>query len=220
MSKYTVELRRVCETFTRAEVESWFKDWELSDYLTTDEINVVNQRGTFDKNKMAKMIVDAYYMREIGYETVSLFRHYAKLQMREIMGSYAQLIYSAAIKFDPLVNEDYVEQFTRDNNTAGNSSTSSNGSGFGITSDTPQSKLTKQDLMDGTYATTATGDETTTSGTTDASGTEHETYTRSLKGNRGISSNAPYLIEQYREYIRNIYGEIIEKCGILFMQIY
>lgn len=220
MAKYSVELRRVAETFTREEVESWFTDWELSDYLTAEEIDVINQRGTFNKQSLAKQIVDAYWMREIGFETVSLFRHYAKLQMREIMGKYAQIIYSAAIKIDPLVNEDYTETFTRNVNTKGDSNTNSNGTGFGIASDTPQTRITKADLLAGTYATTATGDETTTSGTTNATGSEDETYTRTLKGNRGISSNAPYLIRQYRDIIINIYGEIIEECSPLFMSIY
>lgn len=220
MSKFSVQLRYVCDTFTREEVENWFKDWDLSDYLTPNEINVINQRNTFSKDSLAKQIVDAYYMREIGFETIGLFKHYAKTTMRQIMGEYAQIIYSASIKIDPLVNEDYVESFSRDANNNGSSNTNSTGEGFGITSDTPQSKLTKEQLMNGTYATTATGDTTSTSGNTTANGTEHETYTRSLKGNRGISSNAPYLIQQYRDYIINIYGEIIEKCSDLFMGIY
>lgn len=220
MSKYTIQLRRICDTFGREEVESWFKNWELSDYLTAAEIAVVNTRGTFDKDKLAEMIVDSYYMREIGTETVGLFKYYAKLQMREIMGKYAQFIYSAAIEFDPLVNENYTESFTRNVNTRGDSNTSSNGTGFGITSDTPQSEISRSDLMAGKYATTATGDETTTSGNTNATGSEDETYSRTLKGNRGISSNAPYLIQQYRDYIINIYGEIIAECSPLFVALY
>lgn len=220
MSKYTVTLRRLADVFTRSTIESWFTDWELSDYLTPAEIAVVNARGTFSKTSLAKQIVDTYWMREIGFETAGLFKNYAKMEMRRIMGRYAQIIYSAAIQFDPLVNEDYTENLSRDVNTQGESNTSSNGSGFGINSDTPQSELSKADLMAGKYATTATGDETTTSGNTNANGSEHETYTRSLRGNRGISSNAPYLIQQYRDYIINIYGEIIKECASLFMSVY
>lgn len=220
MATYTVQLRRICDTFGREEVESWFSDWELSDYLTSEEIEIVESRGTFSKASLAKQIVDAYYMREICCETAGLFKHYAKMQMREIMGTYAQLIYSASIKIDPLVNEDYTESFTRNVDTSGKSTTSSEGTGFAISSDTPQSEISKNDLLAGKYATNATADETTTSGSTDATGNESETYSRSVRGNRGISSNAPYLIQQYRDYIRNIYGEIIEKCSPLFMGIY
>lgn len=220
MSKYSVQLRRITDVYSRETVESWFTDYELTDYLTADEIAVINERGTFSKESLAKQIVDTYYMREIGFETIGLFKHYAKLKMREIMGQYAQVIYSAAIKINPLVNEDYTESFTRDVKTEGDSNTSSTGNGFGITSDTPQSGITKTDLMAGNYATTATGDETTTTGNTNATGSENETYTRSVRGNRGISSNAPYLIQQYRDYIINIYDEIVKSCNDLFMGIY
>ena len=43
MSKYTMELRKLFTPityknpiFTREEVESWFKDYDLNDYLTSD----------------------------------------------------------------------------------------------------------------------------------------------------------------------------------------
>lgn len=220
MSKYTVQLRRLCDVFGRDTIESWFKRWDLSDYLTADEIETINRRDTFSKDKLAEQIVDFYFMREIGFETPALFKTHCMIRMREIMGKYSQLIYSASIKIDPLVNEDYIESFTRDVATEGKSDTSSEGSGFGITSDTPQSELTKSDLLSGKYASGATGDETTTSGQTNASGSEKETYTRSVKGNRGITSNAPYLIKQYRNIILDIYGEIINECANLFMLIY
>ena len=32
MSKYTIELRKICEIATRDRVESWFKDYDLYDY--------------------------------------------------------------------------------------------------------------------------------------------------------------------------------------------
>ena len=45
MADYTIQLRSLFEKdrfghqyFTRAEVESWFEDYELSDYLTEEQI--------------------------------------------------------------------------------------------------------------------------------------------------------------------------------------
>ena len=38
MSKYTIELREIVETFSREEVESYFTDYNLEDYLTEQEI--------------------------------------------------------------------------------------------------------------------------------------------------------------------------------------
>ena len=41
-----------------------------------------------------------------------------------------------------------------------------------------------------------------------------------MKGNSGVSATAQKMIEQYRNNIRAIDREIIEKVGILFMRIY
>ena len=79
MAKYTFELRRLFDFYTRNTVEGWFKDYELSDYLTTEEIAVINDRGTWTKDKLAKKIVDHYLMREIGFDMVYLDEsHYIK----------------------------------------------------------------------------------------------------------------------------------------------
>ena len=75
MSKYTTELRFVCATYTRPIVEGWFKDYELSDYLTPTQIETIENAGIWSKGKLAKKIVDHYYMREIGLETPALFEH-------------------------------------------------------------------------------------------------------------------------------------------------
>lgn len=220
MSKYSVELKTVIELFTESEVKNWFKQWKLEDYLTSSQMAVVNEWGIFDKDKLVDMIIDAYYMREIGFETIALFKHYTKITMREIMGEYAYLIYSSAIDFDPLVNEDYTETFDSDRNTKGIGTTNASGSGFGVQSDTPQTNINKANLLAGNYASNTQADETTSSSDTTTSNTDQENYTRKVRGNRGISSNAPYLIEQYRDYIRNLYGEIIERCSVLFMSLY
>ena len=72
MSKYTMELRKLFTPitykepiFTRAEVEAWFKDYDLDDYLTTEQQAVITETGLWTKDKLAKKIVDHYYMREI-----------------------------------------------------------------------------------------------------------------------------------------------------------
>ena len=154
MSKYTIELRKVCDIYTRKEVENWFKDYNLEDYLSQEEIDIINQRGTWNKDKLAKKIVNHYFMHEIGQETPTLFKHYAKITMEEIMESKLPLIYSTSIKYDPMVNVDFTEKFERDiegssenqdnsssnSETSGNSSSNSsnNSSGLVVNSDTPQ----------------------------------------------------------------------------------
>ena len=45
MAKYTMELREIISTFGEDEVKSWFMDYELSDYLTPDEIKVIEEKN-------------------------------------------------------------------------------------------------------------------------------------------------------------------------------
>lgn len=224
MARYTVELRRVILTYGRDEVKSWFTSWELSDYLTPDEIAVIEQRGTFSKDKLAEQILDAYYMREIGFETPMYFRMRAIGAMREIMEEKAPLIYSAAIKYDPLVNVDFTETFHRTNNNIGksDSTSNSNGSGLAINSDTPQGQINKQSILNGDYATTTQGNESNTSvsDNSNSSSDTTEDFTRTTKGNSGVSATAQRMIQQYRDNIIMINRDIIKDLSTLFMGVY
>ena len=99
MAKYTFELRELFEPikfnppiYTREQVEGFFKDYELSDYLTSEQIEVINSAGIWNKDKLARKIVDHYYMRESGLETIGLFKHYAKVVMQELMEESALVI--------------------------------------------------------------------------------------------------------------------------------
>lgn len=212
MSKYTVELRRIIESRGEEEVLNWFMDYELTDYLTQEEINVIMERGTWSKEKLAHKIIDHYFMREIGFETVGLFRHQAKVAMQEIMEEKLPLIYSSAIKYDPLVNVDFTEEYTGQN--AGNSTSNSNG--LTVQSDTPQGQISKTDILSGKYASsTSANDIDDTTATTGS-----ESYTKRTKGNSGVSATAQKMVEQYRENIIMIDRDIIKDLSSLFMSIY
>ena len=231
MSKYSFELRELFEPikfnpplYTRSQIEGWFKDYELSDYLTQEQIDTIEEAGIWTKDKLAKKIVNHYYMRESGLETIGLFKHYAKVMMDEIMEEYLPLIYSASIYYDPLVNVDYTETFTRSANTNGssNSSSSSSSSGLVVGSNTPQGQITKAGILAGDYASSTSANENSgsISDTSQSAGTTQEAYTKSIKGNSGVSATAQKMVLQYRENIRAIDKEIIEKLDILFMGLY
>ena len=199
-------------------------DYDLTDYLTEDEIEVITERGIWSKEKLAQKIIDHYFMREIGFETPALFNHYAKVEMAEIMEEYAPLIYSASIKYDPLVNVDYTESFDRNVGTTGASvsTSSSSGSSLGVNSDTPQGQINKEAILNGTYAssTGATESENTINDNVNTVSNSEEGYTKKVKGNSGVSATAQKMIEQYRDNIRAIDREIIKKLNILFMGLY
>ena len=235
MAKYTMELREIFTTskfvpalYTRETVEGWFKNYNIEDYLTTEQINVINENGLWSKDRLARKIVDHYYMREIGFETIELFKHYVKITMEELMEKYLPLIYSSAIEYDPLVNVDYTETFERNKSdeisgTSTSSSTSS-GSGLNVASDTPQGQINKTAILNGTYASTTNANEQTNSisdsTSSSSSNDTEEDYTKRIKGNSGVSATAQKMVEQYRQNIIAIDKEIINELQILFMGLY
>lgn len=208
MSRYTTELRLIVQNTSLEEVQSWFKDYELSDYLTEEEIAVINERGTWNKDKLAELIVDHYWMHEIGLETVALFKHQVKVAMREIMEEKLPLIYSASLKYDPLVNVDFTETYEEENSQDGNAD------GLNVNSDTPQGQISKETILGGSYASSTGASE----GTSHSEGTQ--SYTRTQKGNSGSLTTAQALVQQYRKNIIMINRDIVNDLANLFMQIY
>ena len=212
MSKYTIELRNVMMLFGESTVKGWFMDYDLDDYLTTEQQEVIEEAGLWSKEKLADKIINHFYMREIGLETPELFRIKLKATMNEIMEEYLPVIYSTAIEYDPLINVDYSETYQGSNS----GSSSGSGSGLVVESDTPQGQISKTAILNGTYASQTSANESTSSSS--ASGTE--SYTKHIKGNSGVSATAQKMIEQYRDNIRTTTKDIINKLEPLFMGIY
>lgn len=224
MAKYTMELRELISTFGEDEVKSWFMDYELSDYLTPEEIAVIEGKGVWSKEQLADRIITHFKMREIGTETPGMFQLMTKDLMAEVMETYIPLIYSAAIKFDPLVNVDYTEEFDRtsSNSSSSKSNSKNNGSGLTVSSDTPQGEIRKDQILAGKYATSTNANETENeiTDTSDNEGVGAENYTKRVKGNSGVSATAQALIQQYRDYVRALNTEIVYKLEPLFMGLY
>lgn len=224
MSRYTMQLRTVIDICGEDTVKSWFSDYELSDYLTDEEIDVIENRGTWSKEKLAQLIIDHYYMYEIGLETIALFKHQVKVAMREIMEEKLPLIYTAAIQYDPLVNVDYTETFSRssDSESTSKSNSTNNMSGLTVNSDTPQGQISKSNILTGQYAssTGANESETKMNDTSSTEGSGNERYTKKITGNSGSLSTSQKLIQQYRENIIMINRDIIKDIRSLFMTVF
>lgn len=224
MAKYTMELRELVSTFGEDEVKSWFEDYNLSDYLTPEEIAVIEDKGVWSKDQLANRILTHFKMREIGTETPAMFILMAKDLMAEVMESYAPLIYSASIKYDPLVNVDYEETFDRvsANNSTSTSNSKNNGSGLTVSSDTPQGEITKSNILAGKYATSTNANETENNITDNSEnqGSGSENYVKRVKGNSGVSATAQKMVLQYRENIRALNTEIVYKLEPLFIGLY
>ena len=215
-----MELREIVSTFGRDEVKNWFKDYELSDYLTPEEIAVIEERGVWNKDKLADRIIDHFYTREIGSDAIGQWMLFVKDKMREVMETYVPLIYSSSIKFDPLVNVDYKETYAGDNTNNSTSRSQSTGSGLTVNSDTPQGNISKADILRGNYASSTGANETENNISDTSENKGNQNYVKTVKGNSGVSATAQALIEQYRKYIRALDTEIVYELEPLFMGLY
>lgn len=228
MASYTVELRKLCELYGREEIENWFKDYKIEDYLTPVQIEQIEKFGVWSKDRLARKIVDHYYMREIGLETPDLFKHYAKVYMQEIMERQFPKIYSNFLEYDPLSNVDFTETYTREieGSSEGTSASNSknNATGQNINNDTPQTRIAKQDLETGAYASQVnqSDTETTIEDETNAQSSSNtiEKFTRHEEGDNGVIITNQRLVKEYREIIVAIDEEIINELSKLFMGIY
>ena len=215
-----MELRELISTFGKDEVKGWFSDYELSEFLTPDEIRVIEDRGTWNKDMLADRIIDHYFTREIGTDAIGQFILFAKDKMKEVMETYAPLIYSAAIKYDPLVNVDYTETYSSTSGSTSNSKSSSKGSGLTVNSDTPQGQISKNAILQGKYASSTGANETENSVDDTSTNNGTQDYNKRIKGNSGVSATAQKMIVQYRENIRALNTEIIYELEPLFMGLY
>lgn len=200
MARYTATLRELSYVFGEDEILKWFEDYELNNYLDNDQIKVIEEKGTWSKDRLAQKIYDHFMLREIGVETPGLFKLRVKVKLERLMESKLPLIYSASIQYDPLVNVDFTESYTEkhndnDNSTnnvnrkddgtttttadsKSNTNASSNGSSLQINSDTPQGQINKADILKGEYASSTSANESeTTSTSEDTSNTTGETKT-------------------------------------------
>lgn len=120
MSKYTTELRFICEKYAG-------KDTSVN-YNQVDQVIDLARPYIFDFNypifnanykaPLENKIIKHFYTREICAETVGLWKLYLNRKMNEIMPYYNQRYTSELITFDPLQNVDIT--VTRDDTFHGN----------------------------------------------------------------------------------------------------
>lgn len=90
MSNYTITLKRCSEVYSKEEVLKWFKAYEMTDYLSVERTNQLLK--VWNKEYLAKLIFEHYYLREIAFETPEMFRHYTHVKLQEIMRKISSFI--------------------------------------------------------------------------------------------------------------------------------
>lgn len=223
MSKYTTEVRFICEQYAGlndsvgfggigAVIESARSKIFDFKYPIFDEA----YRGVLETK-----ILKHYYMREIGLETVGLWKHYLDMKMNEIMPYYNQLYKSELLEFNPLYDIDITTEHTgtKDGTATSIGDTSNNSKTNSYYSDTPQGGVDGIESL--SYLTTASintsNGETKNENSTTIKDTE--SYLEHVQGKNGGTSYAK-MLEEYRSTFLNIDVKVINELKDLFMNLW
>lgn len=252
MSKYTTEVRFICEQCAGL-AESVGYD-AIDDVLDKARGKIFDfDFPIFDESYRATLenkILKHYYTREIGAESVGLWKHWLCTKMNEIMPYYNQLYASAVLEFNPFYDVDLTTNYQRVNNgnrdttdSYNENSSSTTGTDYGEArkndhwdyySNTPEGSLTG--LATNTYLTDArhvTDDTTGTTTSTDSETTgariSSDTKNEVIRNTEdylhhvvGKNGGVSYskLLKEYRETFLNIDMMIIKDLRDLFMNIW
>ncbi len=184
MSKYTTELRYICESLAGKTESVGYNS--VADVISTARPLIFNfPYPIFDPTHKAELetkILKHYYGQEIGLETYGLWHLELDKRMNEIMPFYNELYRLASLEYNPLEDVDYTkthegshtegETETVQNTDEGNStrtvSSTETGTAQGTTtntslgrslfSDTPQGKVNDADVEGNAYLTNVTKD--------------------------------------------------------------
>lgn len=211
MSKYTTELRYICESITG-----------LSESKGYNDINEIVEKAVplifnfdfpiFDENykpTLLKKIVKHFYTREICEETYGLWKLRLENKLNEIMPYYNKLYETTIYNINPINDTDFTRIYTKDNDDT-NTSNASNTNAY---AETPQGSL--QNLETNEYLTSA--NKTINNYNDNRKG--NEKFEERVQGKLGTVSYGK-LLKEYREAIVNIDMQIIDELNILFIQIY
>lgn len=162
MSKYTTEVRFICESKAGSSESAGCDN--VDDIISKSWDKIFTSKAVFfDESYRAilcQKILKHYYLREIGSETVGIWKLWLNTRLEEIMPFYNQLYKSALIEFNPLYDVDLkrthnrkIDSSKQDTGTSqsvssgeisasGTSSGSSNNTKKDLYSDTPQGAIT------------------------------------------------------------------------------
>lgn len=236
MSKYTTEVRFICETCAELTESLGFVD--IEDILDKSWSRIFSDFPIFDEQyrpELCKKILRHYYTREICCETVGRWKLFLSDKMKNIMPYYNQLYQSELLKIQPFVSVDRsvthegsgseTKTTNRNGTNSSNSRTDGSTNTWSYYSDTPQGGVSGLDTND--YLTNAThnvGSDVTNStlnGTTidseTGTGNRNDSFVDKILGYEGNQSE---MLLKFRETFLNIDMMIIHELNDLFFTIY
>lgn len=237
MSKYTTEVRFICEN------SAGLSKSEGADNVDSILDKCWNKVFNFDfpifdenyRQVLCRKILKHYYTREIAHETVGRWKLALNAKLNEIMPYYNQLYKSELLEFNPFYDVDLTRKREgsgtsnrTSNNTETNSGTSKNvssGSGTSNTdtlnrfSDTPQNSMDTQGIADSVPLTTVTKvneDNTTTNESTD---TLTRNDTKTGNGTENINNTDKYIETVKGKQGTENYSSLLKKFRETFLNI-
>lgn len=208
MSKYTTEVRFICENAAGL-IESLGES--SVDGIITKAAPVIFDFDwpIFDESyrlELEKKILRHYYTREIGEETVGLWKLRLHDRLTLIMPKYNQLYESAQLEFNPF----YDVEYRRYGTNSGEGQSSGGTTTQNMHSDTPQNGL--ESVLAGEYLTDADVADSTSASQSSNSGQFEET----IQGKQGGASYSR-LLKEYRQTFLNIDMQVVNELNDLFM---
>lgn len=180
MSKYTTEVRYICEQKAGLQESVGFNNINSVLDKSWDKIFTTNWE-IFDESYrkiLCEKILRSYYTREICAETVGLWQLWLDSTLCEIMPMYNQLYKTTIYEFNPLYNTDMTTTFTK--TVTGNDSKTTTGNNSKWNDVSTSSKNTKTD--DYTVKDSSKTDSTS-KGNTNSESSNNDTFDETNKFN-------------------------------------
>lgn len=180
MSKYTTEVRYICEQKAELKESVGFNSINSVLEKSWDKIFTTNWE-IFDESYrkiLCEKILRSYYTREICAETVGLWQLWLDSTLCEIMPMYNQLYKTTIYEFNPLYNTDMTTTFTK--TVTGNDSKTTTGNNSKWNDVSTSSKNTKTDdyLVKDSSKT-----DSTSKGNTNSESSNNDTFDETNKFN-------------------------------------
>lgn len=187
MSKYTTEVRFICEENAGMDHSMGYKS--VNQIITDAMPKVFDfEFPIFDETYrpvLERKILKHYYTREIGMETVGLWKHFLDMRLNEIMPYYNKLYESELLQFNPLYDVD----LTTDHSGSGTSASEGHKTDAENTNNTRTDNLTRTDDTTRTDDFTRTDNLLETTGNTRTDNLSRVTQDSGTEGESGSDVN-------------------------------
>ena len=218
MSKYTTQLRFICESIVD------FNESTKANGVTELIEKIWDKVFTFDfpifdeayRKELCVKILRHYWTREIGQETYGAWKIRLETKLCDIMPYYNQLYKSELLEFNPMFDVDLTRSGDRTNTGKITGTDTGESKTTDLFSDTPQNGL--RDVESGEYLTSANVNNNDYSNRNTTNSDTQESFWEKVQG-RSSRSGSRALIE-FRKTFLNIDMLVIEELEPLFMQLW